>query len=156
MLETVLFEAREYVVAERFRLINEQPRDAQLVANEVAIDALNRDIRMPYAEALACPARAAEFKALETGAHILPIGAYAAKLASELGWSKDQCEMLRMAAPLHDVGKVATPDATLLKEGPLTNDEFAVMRQHQKGVLDQASTAFEEGLALLREHRLHA
>ena len=32
----------------------------------------------------------------------------------------------------HDVGKVATPDAILLKEGPLTDDEFAVMRQHPK------------------------
>jgi len=130
LLETILFEAREYVVAERFRLLNEQARDAQLAANEVAIDALNRDIRKAYAESLACLARAAEFKDPETGAHILRIGAYAAKLASELGWSKDQCEMLRMAAPLHDVGKVATPDAILLKEGPLTNDEFAVMRQH--------------------------
>ena len=37
-----------------------------------------------------------------------------------------------VAAPLHDVGKVATPDAILLKEGPLTDDEFAVMRQHPK------------------------
>ena len=38
--------------------------------------------------------------------------------------------MIRLAAPLHDVGKVATPDAVLLKEGPLSDDEFAVMRQH--------------------------
>jgi len=130
LLETILFEAREYVVAERFRLLNEQARDAQLAANQVEIDALNRDIRKAYAESLACLARAAEYKDPETGAHILRIGAYAAKLASELGWSKTQCETLRMAAPLHDVGKVATPDAILLKEGPLTNEEFAVMRQH--------------------------
>lgn len=130
LLETILFEAREYVVAERFRLLNEQARDAQLAANQVEIDALNRDIRKAYAESLACLARAAEYKDPETGTHILRIGAYAAKLASELGWAKTQCEMLRMAAPLHDVGKVATPDAILLKEGPLTNEEFAVMRQH--------------------------
>ncbi len=76
--------------------------------------------------------RAAEYKDPETGAHINRIGAYAALLAAELGWSREQCEMIRLAAPLHDVGKVATPDAVLLKKSPLTDEEFATMRQHPK------------------------
>lgn len=132
LLEDVLVEAREGVLAERFRVLNEQAREAELAANAVEINSLTRDIRKAYREALACLARAAEYKDPETGAHILRIGAYAARLAAELGWSKEQCDMLRMAAPLHDVGKVATPDAILLKDGPLTDEEFTVMRQHPK------------------------
>ena len=93
---------------------------------------MSHDTQEPIAELVTRLLRSVKNKDPETGAHILRIGAYAARLAAELGWSKDQCEMLRMAAPLHDVGKVATPDAILLKEGPLTDDEFAVMRQHPK------------------------
>lgn len=130
LLEDILVEAREYVLSEKFKVLNAQAREAQLAANEVEINALNRDIRKAYAESLSCLARAAEYKDPETGAHILRIGAYAATLASELGWTKEQCDMLRLAAPLHDVGKVATPDAILLKNGPLSDDEFSVMRQH--------------------------
>lgn len=130
LLEDILVNAREYVVSERFRVLNVQAREAQLAANEVEISSLNRGIKKAYAESLACLARAAEYKDPETGAHINRIGAYAARLAEELGWPREQCEMLRLAAPLHDVGKVATPDAILLKEGPLTDEEFTVMRQH--------------------------
>jgi len=130
LLEDTLVEAREYVLAERFKLLNEQARDAKLAASEVEISSLNRDIKKAYAEALACLARAAEYKDPETGAHITRIGAYASKLAAEMGWSREQCEMIRLAAPLHDVGKVATPDSVLLKEGPLTDEEFATMRMH--------------------------
>ena len=129
-LEDIMMEAREFVISERFKLLSAQAKEAQLAASEVEISALNRGIKKAYAEALACLARAAEYKDPETGAHITRIGEYAACLASELGWSADQCEMLRLAAPLHDVGKVATPDAVLLKEGPLTDDEFVTMRKH--------------------------
>ena len=90
------------------------------------------DTQEPIPEVVTRLLSSVKNKDCETGAHILRIGAYAARLAAELGWAKDQCEMLRLAAPLHDVGKVATPDSILLKEGPLTDDEFAVMRQHPK------------------------
>lgn len=130
LLEDILVKAREHVLSERFKILNEQARDAKLVANQVEISSLNRDIKKAYGEALACLARAAEYKDPETGAHIMRIGAYAARLAAELGWTQEQCDMLRLAAPLHDVGKVATPDSVLLKEGPLTEAEFATMREH--------------------------
>jgi len=130
LLEDNLVKAREFVFAERSRLLEEQAKEAKLAASQVEISSLNRDIKKAYAEALACLARAAEYKDPETGAHINRIGAYAARLAAELGWSRDQCDRIRIAAPLHDVGKVATPDSILLKEGPLTDDEFATMRRH--------------------------
>jgi response regulator RpfG family c-di-GMP phosphodiesterase len=74
--------------------------------------------------------RAAEFRDNETGAHILRMGLFCAEIAAELGMHKDECDMILMAAPMHDVGKVATPDAILLKRGRLSPEEWVVMRQH--------------------------
>ena len=130
LLEDILMESKEFVLAEQFKLLNAQAREAQLAASEVEISSLNRGIKKAYGEALACLATAAEYKDPETGEHIIRIGEYAACLGKAMGWDREQCEMIRLAAPLHDVGKVATPDAVLLKEGPLSDDEFAVMRQH--------------------------
>jgi putative two-component system response regulator len=74
--------------------------------------------------------RAAEFRDNETGAHILRMGLFCAEIAVELGMSQDECDMMLMAAPMHDVGKVATPDAILLKPGQLSPEEWVIMRQH--------------------------
>ena len=74
--------------------------------------------------------RAAEFRDNETGAHIVRMGHFCAEIANELGADARRCDMLLMAAPMHDVGKVATPDSILLKPGPLTPDEWEIMKQH--------------------------
>ena len=79
---------------------------------------MSYDTQEPVAELVTRLLSSVENKDRETGMHLLRIGAYAARLAAELGWSEEQCDMLRMAAPLHDVGKVTTPDTILLKEGP--------------------------------------
>ena len=51
-------------------------------------------------------------------------------LALKVGLSKDDAILLRQAAPMHDIGKIATPDAVLLKPGKLLDDEMAIMKQH--------------------------
>lgn len=71
-----------------------------------------------------------EFKDEDTGAHIRRISYYSSALARQLGMSDEFCESIFYASPMHDIGKVAIPDAILLKPGPLTNDEWAVMRNH--------------------------
>jgi len=129
-LERYIEAAREYVAEEQFRRLNEQALAAKVTANEMAISALHKDIRRAYAEALACLAAAAEYKDPETGQHITRIGEYAAVIARSLGWDAERRDMIRLAAPLHDVGKVGMPDAILLKEGPLDAAEMRVMRQH--------------------------
>ena len=53
LLENTLLEAREYVTTERFRVLNEQAREAELAATQVEVSGLNRDIRKAYSEALA-------------------------------------------------------------------------------------------------------
>ncbi|HZZ64852.1 MAG TPA: HD domain-containing phosphohydrolase, partial [Candidatus Baltobacteraceae bacterium] len=74
--------------------------------------------------------RAAEFRDHGTGAHILRIGKLSAALGAHAGLSEPVCEMLQMATPMHDIGKVATPDAILLKRGSLMPHEWEIMRQH--------------------------
>jgi putative two-component system response regulator len=66
----------------------------------------------------------------ETGAHIRRVGCYSELLARKgrvNSWSEEQ---IRLAAMLHDVGKIGIPDAILLKPGPLTDEEFAIIKRH--------------------------
>ena len=82
---------------------------------------------------------AVEFRDEDTGAHIGRIGRLSTLLAEQIGMDPEFCERLSHAAPLHDVGKVAIPDAILLKPGPLTAQERAIVETHA-----------EEGHRLLR------
>lgn len=66
----------------------------------------------------------------ETGLHIRRIALYAAALAEELGWSTQRVDDIRLAAPMHDVGKIGIPDSILLKPGKLDPDEITIMRKH--------------------------
>ncbi|WP_404302936.1 HD-GYP domain-containing protein [Alicycliphilus denitrificans] len=81
-------------------------------------------------EALFLLAMAAEYKDDDTGTHIVRIGFLAEALALYLGQSRDYALMLRKAAPMHDVGKIGTPDSILKKPGALTPEERPVMNRH--------------------------
>jgi putative two-component system response regulator len=73
---------------------------------------------------------AAEFRDTDTGAHIIRIGFYSRKIAEALGLPMEFIEMITFASQLHDIGKIGIPDSILLKPGPLTRDEFEVMKTH--------------------------
>ncbi|MCP4324514.1 MAG: DUF3369 domain-containing protein [Psychromonas sp.] len=66
----------------------------------------------------------------ETGEHVVRVGLFAALLAKLNGEGKYFCERIRLAAQLHDVGKVGIPDHLLKKEGPLSDEEWLEMKQH--------------------------
>jgi len=74
--------------------------------------------------------RAAEFRDLETGMHIRRISELSHALAKLAGLSVQDCEILRHASPLHDVGKIGIPDSILLKPGELDKTEFEIMKTH--------------------------
>ena len=73
---------------------------------------------------------AAEFRNQETGEHIVRMSLYCALLARLAGLDHDAAELIRIAAPMHDVGKIGIPDRILLKPGRLTDDERKVMEAH--------------------------
>lgn len=72
----------------------------------------------------------AESRSRETGFHVIRVAEYCALIGSYLGLSEAEVELLRLASPMHDAGKVATPDAILKKPGRLTEDEFEIMKRH--------------------------
>lgn len=73
---------------------------------------------------------AAEFRDDETARHIQRMSHYCALLATRYGFDAQRCELIRIASPMHDIGKIATPDQILLKPGKVTADEFEVIRRH--------------------------
>ncbi|HWG56707.1 MAG TPA: HD domain-containing phosphohydrolase [Gaiellaceae bacterium] len=73
---------------------------------------------------------AAEFRNQETGDHIARMSLYCALLARLAGLDVEHAERLRIASPMHDVGKIGIPDRILLKPGPLTPEERQVMEAH--------------------------
>lgn len=74
--------------------------------------------------------RAAEFRDMETGMHIRRISELSKALALLAGISQEDSDILRHAAPLHDVGKIGIPDRVLLKPGKLDDPELQIMRTH--------------------------
>lgn len=72
----------------------------------------------------------AEYRDVDTGAHISRIGLYSNKIAEALGLSADFMEILTFASAMHDIGKIGIPDNILLKPAPLTLQEFEVMKTH--------------------------
>lgn len=74
--------------------------------------------------------RAAEYKDTDTGEHIARMSQYSQILALAYGMSEQYAELIRQAAPMHDIGKIGIPDAVLLKPGKLTDEEFEQMKTH--------------------------
>lgn len=81
-------------------------------------------------EVLARLAVATELRDDDTGEHTRRVGCLAGKLASHLGEPAEHVELITRVAPLHDIGKIAIPDHVLKKPGPLTTEEWEVMKTH--------------------------
>lgn len=75
-------------------------------------------------------ARSIEGKDPYTHGHCERLAEYSASLGEQIGLSQDEITALRRAGIVHDVGKIAIPDAILLKPGRLTPDEWTIIRQH--------------------------
>lgn len=73
---------------------------------------------------------ATESRDKDTGAHIRRIGLYSEALAKALGWEPQQADDIRIAASMHDIGKIGIPDKILSKAGKLTSEEFEIMKKH--------------------------
>ncbi|MET1023481.1 MAG: two-component system response regulator [Pseudoxanthomonas sp.] len=83
-------------------------------------------------ETLSRLARAIEYRDSGTSAFLERMSRIAALVAEQLGMGEEDVRAIELAAPLHDMGKIAIPDAVLMKPGPLDADEQAIMRRHPK------------------------
>lgn len=103
-------------------------------------------------ETLFCLGRAAEYRDPETGAHILRMAHYSQLVAAHIGLSAEEQATILNAAPMHDIGKLGTPDHILLKPGKLTPEEMSIMKEHAMigySILKDADSPVLQAAALI-------
>ncbi len=83
-----------------------------------------------YRAAIHMLGEAGHYNDHDTGVHIWRMAAYSKRLAEAAGWPQERAELLELAAPMHDTGKIGIPDAILKKPGPLTPEEWTIMKTH--------------------------
>jgi putative two-component system response regulator len=115
-------------VAQRTRELTEA-YEKQVMYN-AQLEASRRAVEESQIEVLHRLAQAAELRDDDTGRHTHRVGELAARLAAKLNLETNRVELIRLAAPLHDVGKIGVSDTILLKPGRLTPEEFEVMKRH--------------------------
>lgn len=94
------------------------------------LDQRTESLTLAHEEILERLSRAAEYRDDDTGLHIHRIARYSEAIAKAAGVGETECEMIRRAAPLHDIGKIGIPDEVLLKPDSLDEQEWAVMKRH--------------------------
>ncbi len=104
----------------------------------VALDnmSLHQEIENTQKEIIYTLGEVAEARSKETGHHVKRVAEYSKVLALAYGLPEQEAETLRLASPMHDVGKLAVPDAILNKPGPLTAEEFGVIKTHSQAGFD--------------------
>ena len=93
---------------------------------------LNQEIEQTQKEIIYLMGEIGESRSKETGNHVKRVAEYSKVLALHLGLSPAEAELIKVSSPMHDIGKVAIPDAILKKPGKLTDEEFAMMQSHTK------------------------
>jgi putative two-component system response regulator len=94
------------------------------------LESVEHGVRRSQEETIYRLSRAAEYRDTETGRHLQRMSQYSALLARAFGLAHDRAEIIRTASPMHDVGKIGTPDAILYKKGKHTPEETELMKQH--------------------------
>lgn len=102
----------------------------QMAHMEQRVRDQTRHIRQAHEETIQRLVMACMFRDDETAGHIKRSGLASALVAQSAGWSTEMVELIQLAAPMHDVGKVGIPDSILRNPGRLTAEEFAVMQTH--------------------------
>jgi len=91
---------------------------------------LNHKIESTQKEIIFTLGEVLESRSKETGNHVRRVAAFSYLLAKQSGATEAEAQMLRLASPMHDVGKIGVPDSILNKPGPLDPEEMTEMRKH--------------------------
>lgn len=86
---------------------------------------------------------AGDYNDSNTGMHIWRMAAYCSAISCCIGWSVEKSQMLELAAPMHDIGKIGIPDDVLKKTGPLSDSEWNIMKTHPEighSILSKSNT----------------
>jgi putative nucleotidyltransferase with HDIG domain len=119
---------------ERLDLLNTLAGQAAIAINNASLfeelQRANDGLTMAYDAAIEGWSRALDMRDEETEGHTLRVTDLTLKLARHIGVSDEEYVHMRRGALLHDIGKMGIPDSILLKPGPLTDEEWVVMKQH--------------------------
>jgi HD-GYP domain-containing protein (c-di-GMP phosphodiesterase class II)/CHASE2 domain-containing sensor protein len=91
---------------------------------------LNLILKETQLETIFRLAIAIEYRDRETGGHIQRVSNYAYLIGEKMGFKKTECNLIKNAMPLHDIGKIAIPDNILLKPEKLTDEERKIVEMH--------------------------
>lgn len=91
---------------------------------------LSQEIEETQKEIIFTMGEIGESRSKETGNHVKRVAEYSYIIAKGLGMSEEESELLKIASPMHDIGKVSIPDAVLKKPGKLTDEEFDIIKSH--------------------------
>jgi putative two-component system response regulator len=105
-------------------------RTAELRETVARLEESQQALRRSREEMIRRLALAVEFRDGETGAHVGRMSATCERIARRLGLPPERCELLRIASPLHDIGKIGIPDRILCTPDPLTPEDWEIVRQH--------------------------
>ena len=97
-----------------------------------AVFARTAQLRDSYQSIIGMLSRAAGYRENETERHVMRIGEYAALIARGIGLTEEQCENMRLAMPMHDIGKIGIPEEILKKSGPFTPEQREIMQHHAR------------------------
>ena len=138
------FTAEEIAIAETV---------GQQVAQALDNSQLYEEVKRLHLGNLRALSSALSAKDYYTLGHASRVAAYTALLGRELGWPEQRLEAAENAAFLHDIGKIGVSDRVLLKAGPLTSEEWELMRQHPGISAEIVRPLFDEELvAGVRHH----
>jgi response regulator RpfG family c-di-GMP phosphodiesterase len=93
---------------------------------------LNTELEATQREIIHILGDASESRSQETGDHIQRVAEISYTLAKLMGLPEEDVDRIRLAAPMHDLGKVGIPDAILNKPGRFTDEEYAIMKSHSE------------------------
>ncbi|MCK4275888.1 MAG: HD domain-containing protein [Phycisphaerae bacterium] len=116
---------------------------------------LQRELRQMHLNSILRLATIAEYRDADTSEHVKRVSQTSEMIAGELGLPSQETELLKYASAMHDVGKVAIPDAILLKPGPLTPSQRQVMEQHTLAGADIFRDPEDEVLSMARDVALN-
>jgi putative two-component system response regulator len=124
----------EQLVARLRNLLRQKSYEDSLRADnrdlKETIEKQNADLAQSRLSVVCRLGMAAEYRDRDTGNHVARVGCYSRAVAAAMGLPLSFLDMLLLAAPLHDIGKIGIPDSILLKPGPLDDDEWAIMKSH--------------------------
>ena len=106
-------------------LIKDKAENLQLEVDKAVAEIEAREKETLYRLALA-----GDYKDVATGSNLKKMGKISRMIAELVPMPKEQCEILEIAAPMHDIGKIGIPDRVLLKEAPLDEEESRIMVRH--------------------------